>query len=387
MKKNISDLMDRAAPVAVPLEEQPVCLDNIKARTLEKVRAEKTKKAGFRWTKVLLVAACAASLLLGTVVAGERGRSVLFPSVPDHGVEYYVGGGQVFTEGQVPDAFETVYLPALLPEGAQMHDAWYAGSRDSDHTGYQWGWQVGEHRMTFGQYWVESLPDRGIPVNDKTVRKMGQVALEGISVNYTQLLDGDNTLGWELVWFAEPYAFELIYTGSIPLEELTPVAASLALVAPQEWEALLKAYAPEHVHLARPALEPVLVPQKLAWSPRVEADAATFYLISPETQLQQVVFYQEDADCVTGSAGIPKRRVQMRQSRDLVSAQLAGQPVQLLDGRNAREYFWEQEGNWCYLRIEPEAAAALGLTVEELAGQIAESLEPIPWNEAHDALK
>ncbi len=241
--------------------------------------------------------------------------------------------------------------------------------------------------MTFGQYWVESLPDRGIPENDNTVREVGQLDLNGVSVKYTQLMDVNKTVGWELVWLDPPYAFELNYAGDIPLEDLISVTASLAPVSQQDYEALLKAYAPEDVHLARPALEQVLIPQALAWRNEVEADAATFYLMSAGTEPQQVVFYQEDVDCVWEDVGIPKRRVQMRQSRDLSSAQLAEQQMQLLDGKNAREYFWEQEGNWCYLRIEWDAAEVLGLTVEELARQIVESLAPTPWKAAYDALK
>ncbi len=390
MKQKISDLMDLAAPLAVDLPEQAAPVEAICARTLEKVQAEKPKKSGRRRPRVALIAACAAcaaALLLGSVLGGEQVHSVLFPDTGEPGVTYYMNAGQTFIDGEVPDTFDVIYLPTHLPEDARMRDAWYAGSRDSYYTGYQWGWEIGQEQMVFGQYWVESLPDRGIPVNDDTVRKYGRIEFDDISVNYTRLMTSGKTIGWELVWFNKPYAFELIYTGDIPLKDLGPTVTSLAPISREESEELLKTYAPEDVYLSRPALEQVLVPQKLSWSPKVEADAATFYLMSSQAALHQVVFYQEDTDCLSESVGIGGRRWKMKQSRDLSSTELAGQKVQLLDGRNSREYFWEQEGNWCYLRIHWEGARALGLTVEELAEQIVESLTPVSWKEAYDALK
>ncbi len=400
MKQTPYDLMDGARPMAVDLPEQAAPLEAIKARTLEKVRAAKTPKPKRRWAKTALIAACVAALLAMTATAGVKLWNFTFRQEDDR--HYQLEFQQPQPENEPTQtfvqAFDTVYLPTAFPRDAKLRAAWDL----RDDTGlryYKWEWIMDDYQLIFSQIWADTYPGKHITSHYAGPSfETGGIQLAGKSVQYLCSVIADHVNSVDLLWTEGDYVFELVYCNSIPFEELETVIASLQPVEQTEYEAMLQEYAPLESDGGRMRLQQILIPtalpEGLTFTSNLKEDALLWGLSIPGAQpgVPPVQFYQEDVDCLVSASatGTAKRRRDMQDNPYTVEVPLAGRTVQLLGGHGENylwEYCWEQEGNWCYLRIDRDVADLLGLTMEELAEQLAESLTPVPYAQADGALE
>ncbi len=416
MKRKISDLMDQAAPVAVDLEENKwLSAENIKARTLEKVRAERTSgKKGRSWFKIALIAACCAALMAVTVGAGRYAVQYRFtqqddrrmtvetvqpakPAQPVTQAPATGNEGEKIIIREPADAhanFDQVYLPTVFPGEAEMKGATRYGS-DSVLMLLYWEWEIdGKHQMIFEQEWADTVREEHHTSNLATLTlETGEVDMGGISVTYITTCVQGTPVGHRLLWNDEVYSYELDYGTGIQLEELEPVVLSLQPVEAEEYNALLEAYKTAG-RSDRMAMQQVLlpgeVPQGLTFGGLAKEDSCSWYLENAEGYT--VNFYQEDADSkvyadTPGSAG---RRWDLQHNEYLVDVELAGRQVQMLGGDEEEykwEYIWEQEGNWCNLRVDRNVAQQLGLDIPTLAERIIEGLQLVDAEQAEQTIE
>ncbi len=399
MKYNISDLMDQAVPMAVELEEQPVCLDNIKDRAQRKIYwAGKPKKQQPKWLRLALVAACVTLLMAVTVGGSYLVRSRFTPLddrriVMETKTPVVAPSGPASSVLSVPSKqadFSKVYLPTQFPGEAELVRTYRFVTQEVEQF-YRWEWDIdGKNQLIFDQRRIPDELEYTFTANVAGItREEGEVQLAGYTATYmTSRLNGRINSHF-LIWDDGEYLYELKYSGSQPLEELEQVIASLEPVDKAEYLALLEQYLSPTEDMTRQRLEQVLlpgqVPEELIFGGQLEPDSCRWYLQTPDKY--QVVFYQEDLDCLVweNSTGSAQRRWRMQDNPYLVPVELAGRTVQLLGGdadEYVWEYFWEQDGNWCMLRIDVAVADLLGMEIQELAERIVENLTLTDYTDA-----
>ncbi len=103
------------------------------------------KTSGLRWTRVALIAACAAALLTGTALAGYQAWKATYRTDAYGGLvlELQQPEEMPVKEKEEYAALEKIYLPEEFPGEAVMLHAEKSGG---DHilSGYEWVWQIND---------------------------------------------------------------------------------------------------------------------------------------------------------------------------------------------------------------------------------------------------
>ncbi len=377
MKRKISDLMDLAEPLPVELSGETPDVAAIKASALSKVRQSRPAARRPGRGRMVLLAACCALLLTGTMFAG---LSVWEYEVKKDG-NYLVITHQK-TDGDAGGrskslADHQVYLPTVFPGEVTMKTA----RKDADAhwmSFYEWQWKFAERGSLVFEQWNPAALQKTIYSDRTGEEDYGETTLGGTQVTY-------RTVGHShtIMWSDENYLFILDYSGPLELADLADTVNSLQPVSKQQADALLEQYAPKEPVLTRALLQQVLlpgqVPEGLVFDYDLKPDSLRWSMSLDDGYGRiSVEFYQEDLDCVPAeeAQGDAWVRWKMQNNKYLEPALLNHRVVQLLGGRDELvwEYFWEQDGNWCSLSVDREVADTFDMTIAELARQITESL-------------
>ncbi len=411
MKRKTHELMDLAAPLAVELPQQTAPIEAIRIRTLEKVHNAKPAKKHRNWARTALIAACVAALMTVTTIAGVKTYQITFRQLDERRltIEMEKPAPQVtqpVTDDQSEDrviireevtdyaTFDHVYLPTVFPGEAAMRVASAFGN-EYWLSGYDWEWKIdGKHQMIFRQYRVGTIEYGPHTSNLATLSfQTGEMDMGGITVSYLTTCNHGKPIGHDLMWTDDKYHYELSYGTGIPLEDLEAVVLSLQPMEPETYNALLQEYKPVEGRTDRMTLQQVLlpdtVPEGLTFGGNLKEDSCIWYMETADGY--KVQFYQEDLDCqVRDTPGFSGRRWDMQHNNYLVNAELAGKQMQMLGGDEDEyvwEYFWEQDGNWCNLRVDRYVADLLGLDIPGLAEQIIVGLTSMTAADAKQAME
>ncbi len=366
-------------------------------------------KSGLRWTRVALIAACVAALMTVTVGAGaclmkyritrEDDRRLVLesqapaPVIPQPETNLSQSGQTIRDRSR----FETVYLPTRFPSEAKIVRTHKQASATMLNW-YEWEWITADNeQIIFEQTWKNSLQNITYSASVEGITyEYGEIQLAGYAVTYVSHFYKGISHGHDLIWEDGDYQFSLSYNGKRELEELEGLLASLEPVEQAEYDELLELYLPQTDDLTRRPLEQVLlpgeVPAGLTFSGWLKRDSCTWKMQTPDDDY--VLFYQEDLGCDVRNTttALAKRRWEMKHNSYLVTTQLAGRPVHLLGDEESYvwEYFWEQDGNWCMLRVDEKVADLLDMDIPALAASIVEGLASLPYADvpkAMDALR
>ncbi len=344
-------------------------------------RVEKRRRPAFsNGMRRLAVAAVLCALMAVGAVAVYRGWSFTFAF--DGNRRYQVTLEEVDVE-KAPKTLEKLYCPTALPGNAAL----WRVSGDPEQGSAEWEWQVDyvshgdDWQLTFEQYTLDKF-DGGLKMHtSRDEMEIEEVLLGDLPV--TRVLSASHLTGGTartvyLYWTDGEYGYVIRHNGPEFFSEAdqTAMVQSLASVTQKEHLRLKETYAVNDP--VSYALKKLWVPDiqlqglKFFWD--VEDDAVFWGFENPQGYSISCLQQHIDSKSHRDDEQTVYQWLQAIKREDLT---LGGK--QVFTQGPAHEalseiYILAAEDVFCYLSVDEEVARSLGLTREELAARVLESM-------------